>query len=79
MPARVVNVAADDLEAKPFVKERRLETVSVKHDLLASACYSVALRGSHETLTIAASAEVFANPQVTDFTGSARSIHRGQR
>jgi len=69
MPVWIINVAADDLKAKPLVKERRLEAVGVKHDLLASACNSLSLRGFHETLTIAAFAKVLTNPQVTDFTG----------
>src|ERR1700739_1677714 len=71
MPTRIVNVAGDDLETKPLIKERRLEAVSVQHHLIASAHDRLALRNFHESFAIATIAEVFANPQVADFTGSA--------
>jgi Integrase core domain len=34
MPLRVIGVAGDDLETEPLIEERRLEAVSVQHDLV---------------------------------------------
>jgi len=70
MPSRIAGVAGYDLEAKPLIEKRRLEAVSVQHDLVTSAHDRLSLRGFDESFAVAMVAEVFADPQVTDFTGS---------
>jgi hypothetical protein len=65
--ARVVRVAADDLETQALIELRGLEAMRVEHHLATSARDGFTLGRYHQSLAVPPLAHILPHPQVANF------------